>query len=113
MTDTIGFGKYAKTPLADVPEGYLLWLLDQQGKLCETIQEELARRERAAEASMSWIERIISVGYRELSKRHHPDAGGTNAEMQGVNSAYEVLRAGIERAKRQQQEQQEQEEARP
>lgn len=34
---------------------------------------------------------LVKAAYRCLSKRHHPDAGGTTREMQRVNAAYEKL----------------------
>lgn len=70
MNGTLGFGKHKDTPISDVPEQYLRWLLDQQTRLCATINSELERREAAAEASMTWLERIVVAGYRDLSKRH-------------------------------------------
>jgi curved DNA-binding protein CbpA len=36
---------------------------------------------------------IISQGYRQLSKKMHPDKGGTAAEMISLNAARDMLKA--------------------
>lgn len=36
---------------------------------------------------------VIDAAYRALSKKWHPDAGGTNERMRDLNLAYERLRA--------------------
>jgi hypothetical protein len=86
------FGKYADSDIEKVPEDYLLWLLTTQNELKERIETELARRAALAEADLSWMERIVKAGFRELSKRHHPDLGGDVADMKEINAAYAALR---------------------
>jgi DnaJ-class molecular chaperone len=57
------------------------------------MRRNLARREMDAEASETWMEKIIRVGFKELAKRHHPDQGGSTMDMQKLNAAYDTLRA--------------------
>jgi hypothetical protein len=56
---------------------------------------EAALAAAAAEPAITTIEAaaaaIVSMGYRELSKRHHPDAGGTTDEMALINQARTAL----------------------
>jgi uncharacterized protein (DUF3820 family) len=88
----LGFGKYGDLELCDVPEDYLIWLIESNARKNKLLQDELARRELAEEADMGWLEKIIKAGYRDLAKRHHPDNGGNTSEMQQLNSAYEALK---------------------
>jgi hypothetical protein len=91
----LGFGKYKDTDLRDVPEEYLQWLINSSLENVNNYQAELARREMVEEADASWTERIIKIGYRELAKRHHPDGGGSDADMQQLNNAYENLKGRL------------------
>ena len=36
-------------------------------------------------------EQLISAAYKTLARLHHPDAGGTTAEMTEINLAYDLL----------------------
>lgn len=87
----LGFGKYANCDLKDVPEDYLLWLIDDSKKKIRIFENEIARRE----ADITWIEKIIKTGFRELAKQHHPDCGGSVSEMQQINAAYEALKSNV------------------
>jgi hypothetical protein len=89
------FGKYQDQDIRDVPREYLEWLLQSNKETVRAVEEELVRRELAEEASLSWIEKIALTGYRELAKRHHPDAGGQTRDMQEINAASDRLREMI------------------
>ena len=39
---------------------------------------------------------IVSAGYRALSRRHHPDAGGSHEKMLLVNRAAAHLREAVQ-----------------
>lgn len=86
------FGKYSGCDIRDVPTDYLEWVIENTQKTVDACKEELERRYLIEEADQSWTERVITAGYRELSKRHHPDAGGDTADMQKLNAAVEFLR---------------------
>ena len=90
------FGKYRGHDIRDVPEDYLQWLIMNSEQTLEMCRRELERRENAEQASMSWMERLIKTGYRELVKRHHPDAGGTTEDMQSLNASYEALNDALQ-----------------
>lgn len=87
------FGKHRGKHIRDVPEAYLLWLIKQRQEDIEVYQRELDRREAEVEASQDMVAKLIKSGYRELSKRLHPDCGGTTAEFQELQAAFEKLKS--------------------
>ncbi len=86
------FGKYRGMPIEEVPTEYLEWMLDTNQRMIATIEQELDRRKLSEEAELSWIEKVIRSGYRELAKKYHPDVGGSEDEMRQVVAAVEYLR---------------------
>lgn len=90
----LGFGKYKDYELADVPEDYLLWLISDQKKKVKLYEDELKRREFAAEATMDMMEKLIKAGYRTLATKMHPDNGGSTKEFQELQATYERLNKG-------------------
>jgi len=98
------FGRHRGTPLSEVPLDYLLWIRDRDLRepLRTRVHLECERRldgERGAAPApalpldvVDAAARIVSAGLRAEAKRVHPDLGGTNADMLGVNRAAEVLR---------------------
>ena len=96
---TIKFGKYAGRDICEVPDDYLDWLISTRKSELNGYQAELDRRQQAKEASLPMIEKIVSVGYRELAKRLHPDAGGETAAFQDLQAANEQLKAAVRSVK--------------
>lgn len=94
----ISFGKHAGKDIKDVPTDYLDWLLESNERTIREIKSELKRREEQAEAKGSWMERVVTEGLRAMAKKHHPDAGGSTADMQEVTRAAEVLKDFARRA---------------
>lgn len=88
----LGFGKYKDLDISEVPESYLQWLINNSKQKIVDYEAELKRREQQDDADATWIERLVKTGWRELTKRHHPDVGGSTADMQEINAAYEALR---------------------
>jgi hypothetical protein len=41
-----------------------------------------------------WQDLIIKTGYRELAKKHHPDAGGEEKDFQALSDARDALLDG-------------------
>jgi hypothetical protein len=92
MSTVVNFGKYKGYKLSEVPDDdYLHWYVETLKKDLRIYQDEIDRREALKEASMPWAEKIIRTGYRVLTKEHHPDKGGNNADMQAINGSHEVL----------------------
>jgi F420-0:gamma-glutamyl ligase-like protein len=88
------FGKYRGVDIRTVPIEYLEFILRQSEKSARDIREEIARREMAEGADLSWMQRIIETGYRELSRRFHPDLndGIGVQDIQQINAAVAALR---------------------
>lgn len=89
------FGKWEGYDIRDVDREYLEWLKEHSERTINMVTEELERRDNDAEASMSWMERIIAAGYRELSKKHHPDRGGDPEEMKELNASHDLLKEAL------------------
>ena len=86
------FGKHNGKDIRDVPREYIEWLVENCRKQLDEYEAELQRRDELAEASMSWMERIVTTGYKSLAKQNHPDTGGDGESMRQINSAAEELR---------------------
>lgn len=86
------WGKYKGQSIYDVPDDYLVWLIDMRNKDIAMYQAEIDRRESALEANADMLQRLIKAGFRDMSKKLHPDAGGSNAEFTELQNAYEKLR---------------------
>lgn len=87
------FGKYKGQDISQVPLEYVEWLLSKAQQDARIYEAEIERREFAESAQLSWVERLVQVGYRTLAKQHHPDHGGDTKTMQQVNAAYERLKS--------------------
>ena len=87
----ITFGKHKGKDIRDVPDDYILWLIDRAKEDVVKYSEELRRREAARDADCSMVQRIIKEGFRSLALKLHPDKGGTNAQMRTLNAAKEWL----------------------
>lgn len=86
------YGKYRGCDIRDVPLEYLEWLSESNKETQKSLAAELRRRELDEEQDSSMAERIIKTGYRELSKKYHPDAGGNHTDMVDLNAAMEQLK---------------------
>lgn len=83
----LAFGKHAGKDIRDVEEDYLLWLIESKEKDLKVFKDEIERRKMVAEGKLSLAARIVQLGYRELSKKAHPDTGGSSAEFQALQAA--------------------------
>lgn len=87
------FGKYRDQPLADVPTGYLRWLLtiDIYPTLRYGVEQELESRKAGKHKQVPAPAIDVATWYRQLSLRFHPDRGGSKEAMQAINVAKELL----------------------
>jgi len=86
------WGKYKGVSIYDVPDDYLVWLIDMRNKDIAMYQAEIDRRENAAEANADMLQRLIKAGFRDLSRKLHPDAGGSAASFADLQNAYNKLK---------------------
>lgn len=97
------FGKYRGQRIADLPADYLEWLADQdflREPLRSKVMAEYARRSFSQETPSIFVhagiaKQIIETGFRALSKRLHPDAGGDHDSMIALNEAREWLQGRL------------------
>lgn len=93
---TLRFGKFRGQDIRDVPSEYLEFLFEGAERTLVECREELERRRVAEEADLSWAERIVSAGQRQLARQHHPDLeGGSTETMQEINLAADALREAV------------------
>jgi hypothetical protein len=83
----LGFGKYKDTPMDEVPEDYLEWIIQSSRDRIVELETELKRRAMSEDEKASWAERIVKEGFRILAKRYHPDTGGSATEFQALTAA--------------------------
>ncbi len=93
----LGFGKYKDLDLREVPEDYLIWLIQKGENDIRSYKLELERRENADDADASIMERLVKKGFRAMAKEMHPDHGGTTAGMQELNAAFEAVMGKVKR----------------
>jgi hypothetical protein len=90
------FGKYRTWELEDIPDGYLLWVLDHCERLSPTLREAICRQLQVSQGAV-WAppaphwEEVLRTWYRQLVLDFHPDRGGSTEAMQAVNEAYHRL----------------------
>lgn len=113
----MNFGKHDGKRVSDVPDGYLRWCLREcenlEPWLRGAIEAELGRRgyrnDRHAEPSSAGpaqsaggalvtLEPVVARWYSELTRRWHPDRGGSNDAMQAVNDAHDRLKTMLREA---------------
>jgi hypothetical protein len=87
------FGKYKGHPVEDLPENYLNWLwenVELRGGLRVAVEDALERSNTPSIDSHvdgALVHRI----YRALSRKWHPDHGGSNDGMKAVNDFYSAI----------------------
>jgi hypothetical protein len=99
------FGRYKGHEIEALPDSYLEWLQTiaiAATPLRAAVEAEWRRRcaasaRRSLPADLMPIaESLVSLGLRELTRRHHPDlAGGSTTVMQQVNLVADWLRTTI------------------
>ena len=91
------FGKYKGKDAADVPTDYLKWLERTQTvnlrelradmrKLHLATSEDTTVTYRTAGLTPLQLE-MMEAGYRQLARLRHPDHGGSDEAMRGLNDA--------------------------
>jgi hypothetical protein len=96
------FGKYRGIEVDSLPEQYLEWLwqnIDLREPLYSAVRDALFHHEDETPAGGSTLpaevkvlaKELITVGYRMLALKHHPDRGGRHVEMVRLNRAKEWL----------------------
>lgn len=90
------WGKYKGYDFSDIPSTYITYALDEfdmPEDLANQLRLQLIMRYDLAASGDYSIPTDLKDIYRQLSKKYHPDAGGTTQAMQAVNEFYELLKA--------------------
>lgn len=100
------FGKYKGWSLEDVPDDYLVWVLDYATSAGPTLKAAIRQRlgldpqpqpaPGASYASDSGlptdrVRQSVQSWYRRMAMKYHPDRGGSDAQMQAIGEAYQEL----------------------
>jgi hypothetical protein len=88
------FGKHAGKDLAEIPQDYLAWLIEERKKEIREYEDELARR-TSTEGRKEWMEKIVRTGYRTLARTLHPDLIGSSGQFLALSQAKEELERRI------------------
>jgi hypothetical protein len=98
------WGKHRGRRLEDVPVSYLAWCLNNcegmDPRLRRSIEQILDDAEDLDDAdeppapadALAPVRGVMRRWYGDLSKKYHPDRGGSVVAMQVVNDAYDRLR---------------------
>jgi hypothetical protein len=109
----LSFGKHKGRPISEVPSDYLVWCLDNmdwlkpgEAKFNRTLWEVFRRRlnlpldlpkiediqpEQTPQMVDEGLRRTLKQWYAGMSRRFHPDLGGSAKEMVVVNLCYDSL----------------------
>ena len=98
------FGKYRGRSLEDVPDDYLVWVLDHAESAGPTLKEAI-RRHLGLDGTSNEngnghgggllpaeLQEALRSWHRRMALRFHPDRGGSNEQMQSIQEGYEELR---------------------
>ena len=103
FVDRMPFGRYKGRLLSELPDSYLWWLLalpDLSSWLRRALESEADRRDVGAQSqehqvgviALADLRGVITTWFREMSRRWHPDHGGTHESGQAINAAHDRLR---------------------
>jgi len=95
------FGKYQGKPIAEIPEGYLVWVLGNVECLSPMLRDAIERQLDIKPATRptpqprdhrTELDVKLRGWHRELALRYHPDRKGSTEVMAAINDAYDRLR---------------------
>jgi hypothetical protein len=111
----IYFGKYRGERIEDVPDSYLVWLIEKATRIDDWLREAAVReliardmrhrteqrrpdfRAELPPVSPAILAEIVAAGRRSLAFASHPDRGGDLARMQAVNVGADWLEQQLQR----------------
>ena len=90
----MNFGKFKGWHLSEIPLSYLAWIFEtlaEKQELHEAARQEIRRRISDYELEPDLDKGRLQRVYRTLALTYHPDRGGDNGVMAGINLFYEAL----------------------
>ena len=97
---TMPFGKHKGTLITELPDGYLMWCVDNlEDKpslhfvLCQEFESRFQpNRVGSIDPAMrKLLPDFIRLGFKSLAHKVHPDKGGTNEDMRHLIKLKEFL----------------------
>ena len=88
-------GKFKGQDLSSLDDDYLDWLaeaIDLKEPLRSAVERERASRQKIPASEWIMTDAVIDAGYRALTRKLHPDIGGSHEEMVLLNRIVERLR---------------------
>ena len=93
--ETMPFGKYKGYLISEIPSNYLVYGLEAfelPEELKESIKEEVCDRLQI-DNSGDYNSFKIKDAYKKMSKKYHPDLGGSTEAMQAINEFNSLLKS--------------------
>ncbi len=110
------FGKHKGKELEEIPESYLLWIYDHANFASPTLRREIARiigvdysdpnevhgfggqqRQQEKQQRVGLTTDDLDGWFRRLSRKFHPDRGGSNEAMKALLEGLEELKRMIKK----------------
>lgn len=112
---TMPFGKHKGEHVNDVPLDYLMWVVENCDLRSETLAAAIharihGRQSRTSSShspppppppprpdpgpgtGIATIEKVVRAWHHQMTKKYHPDRGGSQTEMLVVNEGAELLK---------------------
>src|SRR5215813_1731467 len=94
------FGRYRNMDISELPEHYLLWLLNwpplrdplKSAVGTEAIRREVLKARPPVKIDLALVDEIVRAGVRTIAKSVHPDVDGDNQKMAMVNRTADQIR---------------------
>lgn len=98
---TMPFGKHKGEDLEDIPEPYLVWVLDHCELKSPTLEAEIKRVLGLGPSTDTFLRPSVDdlkPVYRRMASKYHPDRGGSTEAMVAVNEFWEEINKALRRA---------------
>jgi hypothetical protein len=98
------WGRHRGADLADVPESYLQWALENAEAMSSTLREAIRARlglpaeppdTEAVATVVAKVHDAVRDVHRAMAVRFHPDKGGSNEAMIAVNHMHDCLQSEL------------------
>jgi hypothetical protein len=96
------WGKYRGKPLAEIPESYLRWVLEEASASGPTLREAIrfeldlpSESDLDTQRLADSVRGVVRDVYRQMAIRFHPDRGGSTQAMSAINHMHDRLQEAL------------------